>query len=321
MPSVIEHSPGDTIMEWIEARIEFEADTTVVAEELIAEVFYAFGVKGVMVEDPDTEAPPGALMDEDLRPPTNSVSGYFPAAAFDQERRRAFEAAVARMAADLAIVHRVLYRSLAEEDWAESWKAFFWPEKVSAHFVVKPTWRDYEAQAGEMVIDIDPGMAFGTGAHPSTALCLGLMERLFAPGERFLDVGTGTGILLVAVDRLGAAVLHGVDNDPLAVTIARENLQRNGVDPARWQVWTGDLVGGVAATYSFVAANIYAGVIVNLLKHLDTVISSGGRFICSGIVTDQEGMVREALTAHGFDILVREERESWVALAARSVHP
>ena len=99
MPSVIEHSPGDTIMEWIEARIEFEADTTVVAEELIAEVFYAFGVKGVMVEDPDTEAPPGALMDEDVRPPTNSVSGYFPAAAFDQERRRAFEAAVARMAA------------------------------------------------------------------------------------------------------------------------------------------------------------------------------------------------------------------------------
>ena len=304
-------------MEWIEAKIEFEADTTVVAEELIAEVFYAFGVKGVVVEDPETEAPPEAMMDEDVRPPANSVSGYFPAAAFDQERRQAFEHAVAVQAERLALRYRVLYRSLAEEDWAESWKAFFWPEKVSAHFVVKPTWRDYEAQPGEMVIDIDPGMAFGTGAHPSTALSLELMERLFQPGERFLDVGTGSGILMVAAARLGAAVLHGVDNDPLAVAIARENLQRNAVDPALWQVWTGNLAQDAAATYSFVVANIYAAVIVNLLDHLEAVMAPEGRFVCSGIVTDQEGMVREALTKHGFEILAREERESWVALAAR----
>ena len=304
-------------MEWIEAKIEFEADTTVVAEELIAEVFYAFGVKGVVVEDPETEAPPEALMDEDVRPPTNSVSGYFSAAAFDQERRQAFEHAVAVQAERLALRYRVLYRSLAEEDWAESWKAFFWPEKVSAHFVVKPTWRDYTARSGEIVIDIDPGMAFGTGAHPSTALCLGLMERLFRPGDRFLDVGTGSGILMVAADRLGAAVLHGVDNDPLAVAIARDNLQRNAVDPARWKVWAGDLAQDAAATYSFVVANIYAAVIVNLLDHLDAVMAPEGRFVCSGIVTDQEGMVREALTKHGFEILAREEHESWVALAAR----
>ncbi len=308
-------------MEWIEAKIEFEADTTVVAEELIAEVFYRFGVKGVAVEDPATEVPPEALMDADVRPAANSVRGYFPADAFDLERRRAFEADVARVAADLAIVHRVFYRSVAEEDWAESWKAFFWPEKVSARFVVKPTWRDYEAQPGEMVIDIDPGMAFGTGAHPSTALCLGLMERLFEPGERFLDVGTGSGILMVAAAHLEAAVLHGVDNDPLAVAIARENLRRNGVDPVRWQVWTGNLAQEAATTYSFVAANIYAAVIVNLLDHLGAAMAPGGRFVGSGIVADQEDTVREALTAHGFEILAREERESWVALAARRVRP
>jgi ribosomal protein L11 methyltransferase len=303
-------------MEWIEAKIEFEADTTVVAEELLAEVFYAFGVKGVVVEDPETEAPPEALMDEDARPPTNSVGGYFPASAFNQERRRAFEHAVTAQAERLAMRYRVLYRSLAEEDWAESWKAFFWPEKVSAHFVVKPTWRDYTAQTGEIVIDIDPGMAFGTGAHPSTALCLGLMERLLRPGDRFLDVGTGSGILMVAADRLGAAVLHGVDNDPLAVAIARDNLKRNAVDAARWKVWAGDLAQDVAATYSFVAANIYAAVIMNLLDHLGTVMAPEGRFVCSGIVSDQEDMVQEALTVHGFEILAREERESWVALAA-----
>ena len=308
-------------MEWIEAKIEFDIAANAAAEELIADVFYAFGVRGVVVEDPETEVPPDALMDADVRPPVNSVSGYFPALAFDQKRRRAFERAVEALAGRLAMNYRVLYRSLAEEDWAESWKAFFWPEKVSEHFVVKPTWRDYKAQPGEIVIDIDPGMAFGTGSHPSTALCLGLMERLFLPGDRFLDVGTGSGILMVAAAHLGAAMLHGVDNDPLAVAIARQNLRRNQVAKERWRVWTGDLARETSGCYTFVAANIYANVIVNLLDHLGRVIAPGGRFICSGITADQGDMVQTALRKAGFDVLTVEERDNWLAMAARRIHP
>ncbi len=306
-------------MEWIEAKVEFDIKADVAAEELIADVFYAFGVKGVVVEDPETEVPPDAMMDEDVRPPVNSVSGYFPASAFDQDRRLGFEQAMADLAAGLTMSHRVLYRSLDEEDWAESWKAFFWPEKVSPRFVVKPTWRDYTARPGEIVIDIDPGMAFGTGAHPSTALCLNLMERLLQPGDRFLDVGTGSGILMVAAAHLGADVLHGVDNDSLAVGIARQNLKRNHVAEDRWQVWTGDLARGAGGAYSFVAANIYAAVIVNLLDHLGGVIAPGGRFICSGITADQGDTVQAALQAKGFEILTVEERETWLAMAARCV--
>ena len=306
-------------MEWIEAKIEFDIKADAAAEELIADVFYAFGVRGVVVEDPETEVPPDALMDEDVRPPSNSVGGYFPAKAFDQDRRRAFEQAVAELAGRLAMDHRVLYRSLAEEDWAESWKAFFWPEKVSARFVVKPTWRDYAARPGEIVIDIDPGMAFGTGSHPSTALCLGMMERLLQAGDRFLDVGTGSGILMVAAAHLGATMLHGVDNDPLAVEIARQNLKRNAVAGDRWKVWSGDLAREVTGTYSFVAANIYAAVIVNLLEHLGRVMAPGGCFICSGITADQGDTVQAALKAAGFEILAIEERETWLAMAARCV--
>ncbi len=308
-------------MEWIEAKIEFDIAADAAAEELVADVFYAFGVQGVVVEDPETEVPPDALMDEDVRAPVNSVSGYFAAQTFDQDRRRAFEQAVGELAARLTMDHRVLYRSLAEEDWAESWKAFFWPEKVSSRFVVKPTWRDYAARPGEIVIDIDPGMAFGTGGHPSTALCLGMMERLLAPGDRFLDVGTGSGILMVAAAHLGAEVLHGVDNDPLAVAIARKNLRRNHVAAARWQVWNGDLAREAGGGYTFVAANIYAAVIVNLLDHLGAAIAPGGRFICSGITADQGDTVREALQAAGFDILAVEERETWLAMAARCGRP
>ncbi len=308
-------------MEWIETKIEFDSTADAAAEELIADVFYAFGVKGVVVEDPETEVPPDALMDEDVRPPVNSVIGYFLASAFDQDRRRAFEQAMADLSGSLKMSHRVLYRSLAEEDWAESWKAFFWPEKVSERFVVKPTWRDYTAHPGEIVIDIDPGMAFGTGAHPSTALCLNLMERLLQPGDRFLDVGTGSGILMVAAAHLGATLLHGVDNDPLAIEIARKNLKRNALDDKRWQVWTGDLAREAGGAYTFVVANIYAAVIVNLLDHLGGVMAPGGRFICSGITADQGGVVQEALQAARFEILTVEEKESWLAMAARCVHP
>ncbi len=308
-------------MEWIEAKIEFDIAADAAAEELVADVFYAFGVRGVVVEDPETEVPPDALMDEDVRAPVNSVSGYFAAKTFDQTRRRAFEQAVGALAARLTMDYRVLYRSLAEEDWAESWKAFFWPEKVSSRFVVKPTWRDYAARPGEIVIDIDPGMAFGTGGHPSTALCLGLMERLLTPGDRFLDVGTGSGILMVAAAHLGAAVLHGVDKDPLAVEIARKNLRRNHVAEDHWQIWTGDLAREAGGGYTFVAANIYAAVIVNLLDHLGAAIAPGGRFICSGITSDQGDTVREALQAAGFDILAVEERETWLAMAARCGRP
>ncbi len=306
-------------MEWIEAKIEFDITADDAAEELVADVFYVFGVRGVVVEDPATEVPPDALMDEDVRAPVNSVSGYFPAKTFDQARRRAFEQAVGALAVRLAMDYRVLYRSLAEEDWAESWKAFFWPEKVTERFVVKPSWRSYEARTGEVVIDIDPGMAFGTGNHPSTALCLGLMERLLAPGDHFLDVGTGSGILMVAAAHLGAAVLHGVDKDPLAVEIARENLRRNHVALDRWQVWTGDLARETGESYTFVAAKIYAAVIVNLRGHLGGVMAPGGCFICSGITADQGDTVREALLDAGFDILAVEERETWLAMAARCV--
>ena len=308
-------------MEWIEAKIEFDTTADVAAEELIADVFYTFGVKGVAVEDPETEVPPEALMDEDVRPATNSVSGFFPSAAFDQNRRQAFEQAVEALAGRLVMNYRVLYRALAEEDWAESWKAFFWPEKVSERFVVKPTWRDYTAKPGEIVIDIDPGMAFGTGSHPSTALCLGLMERLLQAGDRFLDVGTGSGILMVAAARLGAAMIHGVDNDSQAVTIARRNLRRNHVAENQWRVWTGDLATEAGGNYNLVAANIYAAVIVNLLGQLADVLAPGGCFICSGITMDQGDMVRSALQAAGLEILVVKDCENWLAMAARGVRP
>ena len=304
-------------MEWIEAKVDFDADTTVAAEELIADIFYDFGVKGVVVEDPTMEAPPGAdvVLENGVRPTVNAVCGYFPAATFDQGQRQKFEAALKDLSRQMTMRQRIFYRSLAEEDWAESWKAFFWPEKISPHIVVKPTWREYQIKGDELVLEIDPGMAFGTGAHPTTALCVQLLEKHLRPEDRLLDVGTGSGILLVAASLLGAAEVHGIDRDPLAVDVARQNLALNAVPAERGRTWTGDLLEGVTTRYDLVVANILTDVILGLLPDVPRVLAPGARFICSGILRSQQDKVAAKARAMGLHLIEAEVYEEWVALA------
>ena len=304
-------------MEWIEAKVDFDAASLVAAEELIAEVFYRFGVKGVVVDDPLMAPPPGkdVILEDEVRSTVNAVSGYFPAAVFDQEQRQQFEAALEELAGPLAMRHRVFYRAVHEEDWAESWKAFFWPEKVSERIVVKPTWRDYHPTNHELVLEIDPGMAFGTGTHPTTALCIQLLETTLKPGDRLLDVGTGSGILMAAAALLGGTEVHGIDNDPVAVTVARQNLILNAVPADHCRVWQGDLLSGVAERYDLVVGNILAEVILTLLPHVPEVLAPGGNFICSGILQSQQDEVVAKARALGFALTTALVKEEWVALA------
>jgi len=304
-------------MEWIEAKVDFDAGTTVAAEELIADVFYRFGVKGVVVEDPTMETPPGTdvILEDTVRPDVNAVSGYFPATAFDQEQRRRFETALKALDGPLQMQHRVFYRAVDEEDWAESWKAFFWPEKISDRIVVKPTWRDYQPKGDERVLEIDPGMAFGTGTHPTTALCIQMLETYLKPEDRMLDVGTGSGILMIAAVLLGAAEVNGIDNDPVAVDVARQNLLLNALMADRCRVWSGNLLSGVAERYDIVVANILAEVIIALLPDISPVLLPGGRFICSGILYSQQDAVADRARSLGFELLVARLREEWVAMA------
>jgi ribosomal protein L11 methyltransferase len=317
VPCVIEYSQKVCQMEWIEAKVDFDADTTVAAEELIADVFFSFGVKGVVVDDPSMEVPPGAdvLVEDDVRPSVNAVSGYFPAATFDQDQRQRFERALKALTRQLTMRQRIFYRSLDEEDWAESWKAFFWPEKVSARIVVKPTWRDYHPTGDELVLEIDPGMAFGTGTHPTTSLSMQLLEKHLRPDDRLLDVGTGSGILLVAASLLGAAEVHGIDNDPVAVNVAQQNLVLNAMPADRCRAWAGDLVGGVTGHYDVVVANILAPVILGLLPDISGVLAPEGRFICSGILESQQDDVVAKAQTLGFKLIEAVAREEWVALA------
>jgi ribosomal protein L11 methyltransferase len=162
-------------------------------------------------------------------------------------------------------------------------------------------------------------MAFGTGTHPTTALCIRMIQAYLEPDQMFLDVGTGSGILMIAAAKLGAGIVCGVDNDGVAVAVAEKNLRVNHID--RFRLFTGHLLDGVQHTFDVVAANILAEVILNLLPDVTAVMKAEGVFICSGIITAQKDAVLKGLRENGLTPLEVMEQEGWVAMAARWGNP
>lgn len=304
-------------MKWIEAKVVFTPVDDVLAAELISDRFAAVGVTGVAVEDPDDEPAEGWGDGPVFRPEHHAVIGFLPDDGRSRGRCRDLEAHLKALEKDTGIETRVRYRRIDEEDWAQSWKAFFRPEKVGRRLVVKPSWRTYRAAPDEIVLEIDPGMAFGTGTHPTTRQCLQMLETRVAGGERVLDVGTGSGILLIAAAKLGAGGLYGLDIDPLAVDIARRNLILNGIGPDRFTLGTVVLQRLQAPPFDIVVANILSEVIVELAEAVHGALAPGGVFICSGIIEKNRGAVVAELARTGFDPVEERCSETWVAMAAR----
>ena len=219
-------------MKYLEAKVTFDHPDPSLAADLVAGVFFDFELQGVVIEDPGLEPPADDWAEDAVaRPARHAVSGYLPMDERLERRCKILEQALGETADRMGMVWRVSYRELDEQNWAESWKAFFWPQRIGRRIVVKPSWREFEPAPGDLVLDIDPGMAFGTGTHPTTSLCIELIEDHLAPGASLLDVGTGSGILMLAAAKLGAGRVCGGDRDELAVRIAAENLRRNGVPP------------------------------------------------------------------------------------------
>jgi len=304
-------------MKWIEAKVIFDHQDDAPVADLISNLFYDFGLQGVVLDDPDLEPEEDWAEDAFSRPTMHAVIGYFHKDSQADERCKTLEEKLSRLKRQLNFSYRISYKELDEQDWAHAWKAYFWPQKISAHIVVKPTWRNYSAAGEDIVIELDPGMAFGTGTHPTTALCLSMTEKYLSTGDSFLDVGTGSGILMIAAAKLGAASLCGIDKDVLALEIAAENLLLNKVDPARFDLKAGNLVDNINESYNFITANIFSHVIIELLKDIKRVLTNGGTFVCSGIIEENKSAVISAMEATGFAILETAVQEEWAAIVGR----
>ncbi len=206
---------------------------------------------------------------------------------------------------------------LPETNWEESWKDSYPPQPVGEKLIVLPCWNT-EATDGRIPVILDPGLTFGTGAHPSTQMCMEFMEQLVKPGSRVIDLGSGSGILSIAALRLGAASAAGVDIDPKAESISRENAAYNDFGGDKFTAYTGNVTEDAklmeelsAGGYDLVLVNIVADVIIGLAPVLGHFLKEDARFICSGILDTRLADVEQALIRAGLEILARKEKEDW----------
>lgn len=199
------------------------------------------------------------------------------------------------------------------EDWAVTWREHYKPFRVGKRLLVKPTWEQVETAPDDLVIELDPGMAFGCGTHPTTAACMVFLEQYLRPGMRVYDVGTGSGILSITAARLGAGRIYAVDEDPMAVRVARENIAQNRLAD-QIEVGLGDLLNRLDKPADLIVANIIAEVIIRLLPSARARLAPGGILIAGGISSPKKDEVLQALAAEGFKLIDSTEVKDWFAL-------
>lgn len=288
-------------MEWLEVSVTVGNE----AAEAVAEVLSRYAHRGVVIEAGPEGWNAGPVI----------VRAYLPADDQLRANKRRIEESLWHLD-QIYPVSTPVFRPVAEADWAEVWKERLSVLHVGQHVVIRPSWRDYAPAPEDVVIRLDPGMAFGTGLHPTTQMCLVALEELVYSGVNVLDLGTGSGILAIEAAKLGAGRVLAVDNDPVAAKAARDNVVANGVQETI-RVVHGSL-SEVSGSYDLVVVNILARVILEMVQDgLAMRVRPGGALVAAGILADQEPGVVAALKQEGLILVERQQRDDWVCLVTK----
>lgn len=303
---------------------EISIYTTQEATEAVAAVFHELGAGGVVIEDPD-------LIQSYRR------SGNWTDCIFPDEPSVDYVTVVAYLPSDenlpgkLRILSKridelagysldkgkgtIRWREVREAEWADSWKQYFHTSRIGERFVVKPSWEEYAPEPGDIVLDLDPGMAFGTGTHGTTILCMECIEDLVKPGMTVFDIGAGSGILAIAAARLGAKSVKAVEYDAMALETARRNVDSNGVG-AIVEVVQGNLMDNITGQADLIVGNLIADLILKMASAIPAHLKPEGCFVGSGIIKDRLPDVTDALAQQGLFVTKVKEAGEWAAIVA-----
>lgn len=300
---------------WLELAVEVDHE----AVEPVTELFARYGYnEGVAIEEPFTQDGDGDNLAVDYTRPvwvrTFVAAVDVKPEVLDEIRNALWHLGRMRSVGELQVSER------QEEDWANAWKEHYRPLRAGHKVVIAPPWHDYTPESDdEVVVILDPGMAFGTGTHPSSRLCLMGLEESIKPGDTVLDVGTGSGILAIAAAKLGARAIDAVDIEPVAVRSTKENAERNGVlDLIRVAEGSVAPDGPFVGPYDIVLANIISRVLIELSHGLAKSVKPGGTLVLAGIIEGRELLVRETFEPRGFQLIHRQQIEDWVGLTYRA---
>lgn len=311
---------------WIEVSVE----TTTEATEAITNIMYENGAQGVMIEDPkdfDIEKNNDYdwdYIDEKLLSKRDDEKVYIKTYIVDLKDVDEFVSNIKKEIEklnDYGLDYgsgTITIDNVREDDWANNWKQFYKTIKIGSKIVIKPEWEDYAANEGEIVVELNPGMAFGTGNHETTSMCIENLEKYVDADSTVFDIGCGSGILGIVAAKLGAKNVIGIDIDEVAVEVSKENIEKNMVSD-KMTVLKGNLADDISDDIKpdIVVANIMADIVILLSKDVSTSLKKGGIFISSGIIHAKIEEVSEALIANGFEVIEVQKKGEWSCIVAK----
>jgi len=310
-------------VKWIEVVVKTRPEK----EEIVSHILYEAGAVGLAIEDPQDYVDLSKEKDSwdyfdinaiDLDMDTITLKAYF---SESEEVEKIIDFVKERIVKipqeeEGYPYGELILNSVDDEDFANNWKKYYKPTKIGERIVIKPSWEDYQAGPNEVVVELDPGMAFGTGTHETTSMCIEALEGYLNKGDHIYDIGCGSGILSIVAAKIGAERVVAVDIDPVCVEVSKENIQLNGVED-RVEVFKGDLFEVLEDRVDLIVSNIIAEIIVTMIGDLDRFLKEEGIFITSGIILDKKDLVEKALLENGFKILETKIKGEWVCIIAQ----
>ncbi|OLS03385.1 50S ribosomal protein L11 methyltransferase [Tissierella creatinophila] len=300
-------------MKWLEINATISNEN----EEIVAGIFYSIGANALDIEDPND------LIDLSQRKQEWDFFGIdLEGLNFDKIKIKAYFSKEEDIDSILSFLKEnieakglgsISTTEIEDEDYLNNWKKYFKPFKIGDNIIIKPSWEEYDEKKEDIIIDIDPGMAFGTGTHETTSLCIEALEKYIKKGDTVFDIGCGSGILSIVCAKLGAKKVVAIDLDPLCVKISKENILKNNLEDIV-EVKKGDLLQVIKGKADVIVANIIAEIILNMTDSIKNYLIDGGIFISSGIILNKKDMVLEALNKNDFKIEEIKIQGEWVSI-------